>query len=58
MSYNYTHCNGNYFFLVVTPIGLVMRMMGNDLLNKKYDKQKKTYWIKRDKDVGTMRRQF
>ena len=49
---------GVVFFLVVTPIGLVMRMMGKDFLNKKYDKQKKTYWIKRDKDVGTMRRQF
>ena len=28
------------FFLVVTPIGLVMRIMGKDLLNKKYDTKK------------------
>ena len=31
---------GFIFFLVVTPIGLVMRIMGKDLLNKKYDKKK------------------
>ena len=49
---------GVVFFLVVTPIGLIMKIMGKDLLNKKYDKKKKTYWIKRDTLVGTMKRQF
>ena len=49
---------GFVFFLVVTPIGLVMRIMGKDLLNKKYDKKKETYWIKRDKPVSTMKKQF
>ena len=49
---------GFVFFLVVTPIGLFMRIMGKDLLNKKYDKKKETYWIKRDKPVSTMKRQF
>ena len=49
---------GFVFFLVVTPIGLVMRIAGKDLLNKKYDKKKETYWIKRDKPVSTMKRQF
>ena len=46
------------FFLVVTPIGIVMKIMGKDLLKKKYDKKKKTYWIKRDTSIGTMKRQF
>ena len=46
------------FFLVITPIGLVMKIMGRDLLNKKYDKKKRTYWIKRDTLIGTMKRQF
>ena len=32
---------GIVFFLVVTPIGLFMRIMGNDLLNRKKDKKKK-----------------
>lgn len=49
---------GAVFFLVITPIGLVMKIMGKDLLNKKYDTRKKTYWIKRDIPIGTMKRQF
>ena len=49
---------GVVFFLVVTPIGVIMRIMGKDLLRKKYDKKKKTYWIKRGKSVSTMKQQF
>ena len=49
---------GVIFFLVVTPIGLFMRLTGKDLLNRKYDKKNKTYWIKRDKSINTMKRQF
>ena len=49
---------GVVFFLVVTPIGLVMRIMGKDLLNKKYDKKKKTYWINRNTNMGSMKKQF
>ena len=39
---------GIVFFFVITPIGLFMKLIGKDLLNNKYDKDKKTYWIKRD----------
>jgi|TARA_B110000438_G_scaffold290618_1_gene326546 hypothetical protein len=46
------------YFLVVTPIGLIMKIMGKDLLNLKYNKSAKTYWIKRNIPVGTMKRQF
>ena len=49
---------GIIFFLVVTQIGLILRIMGKDLLNKKYDKKKKTYWIYRYKNVGSMKKQF
>ena len=49
---------GIIFFLVVTPIGFMLRILGKDLLNKKYDKEKETYWIKRDTSIGTMKRQF
>ena len=49
---------GVVFFLVITPIGFIMRIMGKDLLKKRYDKKKETYWIKRDKPVGTMKQQF
>ena len=49
---------GVVFFLVVTPIGFTMRIMGKDLLNKKPDKKKETYWINREKSAGSMKRQF
>jgi len=49
---------GVVFFLVITPIGLFMKIMGKDLLNIRCDKRKKTYWIKRNIPVGTMKRQF
>ena len=49
---------GVVFFLVVTPTSIVMSIMGKDLLNKKYDKKKETYWIKRVSSIGSMKRQF
>ena len=49
---------GVVFFLVVTPIGLIMKIIGKDLLSIKYDKKKETYWIKRDKPTSTMKQQF
>ena len=45
------------FFIVLTPIGLFLRLIGKDLLNIKFNKSK-TYWIKRDKEPGPMKRQF
>lgn len=32
------------FFIIITPIGLIMRLLGKDLLNKKYDPNLSTYW--------------
>ena len=49
---------GIIFFLVITPIGLFMKIIGKDLLNIKYDKRKKTYWVKRNIPINTMKRQF
>ena len=49
---------GIIFFLVITPTGLIMNIMGKDLLNKRYSKKKESYWIERDKPIGTMKRQF
>ena len=45
------------YFVIVTPIGLLMRMIGKDLLNTKFSKEK-SYWIKREKNIGPMKRQF
>lgn len=35
------------FYLVVTPIGLLARVCGKNLLNLTYDINAKSYWIKR-----------
>ena len=49
---------GLVFFMVVTPIGLIMRLLGKDLINIKHDRRKETYWIKRTTSIGSMKRQF
>ena len=48
---------GIIFFLVVTPIGFVMRLLGKDLLNLKYNKNK-SYWIEKDSLKSKMKNQF
>ena len=45
------------YFIIVTPIGLFMRLIGKDLLNIKFSKSN-TYWIKREKKIGSMKKQF
>ena len=45
------------FFLVVTPIGLIMRIIGKDLLNLKFNKVK-TYWIEKNGPKSSMKNQF
>lgn len=38
---------GIMFFLVITPIGLLMRALGKDLLRLQFDKSSRSYWIER-----------
>jgi hypothetical protein len=35
------------FFAVITPIGLIMRLVGKDILSLKIDKAAKSYWVLR-----------
>jgi len=48
---------GFIYFIIITPIGILMRLFGKDLLNIKFNKDK-SYWIKREKNINTMKRQF
>ena len=48
---------GTIFFLVVTPIGLFMRILGKDLINLKYN-TKNTYWIEKTGLKSKMKDQF
>jgi len=47
---------GIIFFLVVTPTGYIMRLIGKDLLRLK--KNKNSYWIKKVNYKTTMKNQF
>ena len=46
------------YFIILTPISLVVRLSGKDLLGLKFNKSKSTYWIKRIKHLNPMRKQF
>ena len=45
------------FFLIVTPIGLLMKLLGKDIINLKFNKKIKSYWVPR-KAIKSMKRQF
>ena len=48
---------GIIFFLVVTPIGLIMILLGKDVLNLKYNNNK-SYWIEKNGPKSKMKNQF
>ena len=48
---------GIIYFLVLTPTGIIMRLLGKDIL--KLNKNKlNTYWEKKSKNQSTMKNQF
>lgn len=46
------------YFGLFTPVSIVLKILGKDLLNKKVDKSKNTYWIKRERQPESMKNQF
>ena len=46
------------FFLIITPIGVIMRVFGKDILNLKYNKKNKSYWIEKIGPKSKMKNQF
>ena len=48
---------GIIFFLVVTPIGFIMRILSKDLLNLRFNKNK-SYWIEKTGPKSKMKNQF
>ncbi len=46
------------FFVIITPMSFLVKIMRKDLLNVKFDKNKSSYWIERDEDLGPMKNQF
>jgi len=45
------------FFGIVTPTGLLLKLIGKDVLKLKQDK-KNTYWIEKDNSNNSMKNQF
>ena len=41
------------FFMVITPIGIVMRLIGKDTLDKDIDTGKASYWVDKAEEDNT-----
>tara|TARA_A100000164_G_scaffold19646_1_gene15818 strand:- start:157 stop:537 length:381 start_codon:yes stop_codon:yes gene_type:complete len=46
------------YFVILTPVSIIVRVFGKDLLGLKFLKKKDTYWIQRKKILGSMKKQF
>ena len=46
------------YFITVVPTGIIMRLLGKDLLKQKLDNNAKSYWIERSEPMGSMRNQY
>ena len=46
------------YFVILTPVSLIVRLFGKDLLGLKFIKENETYWIKRKKNLTSMDKQF
>ncbi len=41
-----------FFLLVVTPVGLFFRLIGRDVLQRKFDRKAATYWIPKEYPIA------
>ena len=46
------------YFVVLTPISIIVRVFGKDLLKVKFSDKNNSYWTKRSKGIGSMDKQF
>jgi ABC-type uncharacterized transport system permease subunit len=48
------------YYLVFTPVGLLLRALGKDPMQRAFDRQAKSYWVEHDPHTDTRRylRQF
>jgi hypothetical protein len=40
---------GSIFYLVISPIGLLLRLFGHDPMKRKFDRSAKSYWIEHER---------
>ena len=41
-----------FFLLVITPVGLFFRLIGRDVLQRKFDRQAASYWIPKEYPIA------
>ena len=46
------------YFIILTPVSLIVRLFGKDLLGINFTKNLNSYWIERKKKLGSMDKQF
>lgn len=46
---------GFVYFIVLTPVGLVMRAFGYDPMVRRYDRSATTYWVRREPQTDVQR---
>ena len=46
------------YFVTVIPTGVVMRLLGKDLLKQNFNKKARSYWVERNEPIGSMKNQF
>ncbi len=47
-----------FFFVVLTPISLILRLLGKDFMTMRYKDQTGSYWIRRDNAKADYTQQF
>ncbi|MFC1593889.1 SxtJ family membrane protein [Candidatus Omnitrophota bacterium] len=47
---------GLFFYLVITPVGLIMKIVRRDCLHRDFKKDATTYWISRDPSLSDPKR--
>jgi hypothetical protein len=46
---------GIIYYIVITPIGVLMKLLGYDPLHRRFDRQARSYWIRRDQTIDPRR---
>ena len=46
------------YFVIVTPIAVLLKIFKKDILNLKLDNKINSYWIQKKQDLGPMKNQF
>jgi hypothetical protein len=41
------------FYMVITPVGMILRILGKDFLNRSFEKDASTYWVAKSDEVSS-----